>query len=81
MLAAVVWLLISLGILAWNRRLARALVTANRAIADGLDIEWIKRWFFWWLYRSWALSYARACLIAVGVFWTVAASVAVALKA
>jgi ABC-type multidrug transport system permease subunit len=81
MVAAIVWLLISLGMVAWNRWLARAIVASNRALADRLGVEWVRRWFFWPYYRSWAVAYTRAGLILMGLLWTAAAAVVVGLKA
>jgi len=81
MVAAIVWLLISLGMLTWNRRLARAIVAWNRARADRMRVEWIRRWFFWPYYRSWAVAYTRVGLILMGLLWSAAAAVVVGLKA
>jgi len=77
MVGALVFLLAGLGMVFCNGPLARRIAAVNRAWADRMRVEWIRRWFFWPSYQPWFVPYARVGLIAMGLLWTIAGVVIV----
>jgi hypothetical protein len=65
MTAAWFVLFAGLAMIAWNRRIARALDARNRAIADFLRLPFLRRW----AYKPWWYAYNRVALVLAGLMW------------
>jgi hypothetical protein len=61
--------------------LARGIAVVNRAWADRIGVEWIRRWFFLPSYQAWFVPYARVGLVVMGLLWMTAGLVIVVLIA
>jgi hypothetical protein len=81
MIGAFVFLVAGLGMVLCNGPLARGIAFVNRAWADRIGVEWIRRWFFWPSYQAWFVPYARFGLVVMGLLWTTAGLVIVVLIA
>jgi hypothetical protein len=55
--AAFVFLIAGIIMVFCNGRLARGISAGDRALADRIGVEWIRRWFFWPYYQSWFVPY------------------------
>ena len=74
-----VFLIAGLCMVLCNGRLARRIAAINRAWADRIGVEWIRRWFFWPAHQAWFVPYARVGFIVMGLLWTIAGLVIVVL--
>lgn len=70
-----------LGTVLCNGPLARWIAAGNRALADRMPADWIRRWFFWPSYQRWFAPYARVGLVAMGLLWAAMGLVIVVLIA
>jgi hypothetical protein len=86
MVAAIVMLLMGLGMVFFNGPLARRLQGYRRAKAKLVPVEWIRRWLFWPYYKKkedeeWLVPFRRAGLVFMGLLWTTVWTVVVVLIA